>query len=146
MSCLCSANARNDMAFAKRAFLIAGIYGLVVLLPQYLLEAKNGRDFPPAITHPEYYYGFIGIAVAWQIAFLVLAKNPIRYRPMMIPAIIEKATFAIAVGVLFAHNRVSLPMLGAGFVDLILGTFFVLAYIWTRRFRPIETAEVHKID
>ena len=134
------------MAFAKRAFLIAGIYGLVVLLPQYLLEAKNGRDFPPAITHPEYYYGFIGIAVAWQIAFLVLAKNPIRYRPMMIPAIIEKATFAIAVGVLFAHNRVSLPMLGAGFVDLILGTFFVLAYIWTRRFRPIETAEVYKID
>lgn len=134
------------MAFAKRTFLIAGIYGLVVLLPQYLLEAKTGRDFPPAITHPEYYYGFIGIAVAWQIAFLLLAKNPIRYRPMMIPAIIEKASFAIAVGVLFAGNRVSLPMLGAGFVDLILGALFVLAYIWTRRFLLIDSAEVHKID
>lgn len=133
------------MTFAKRTFLIAGIYGLVVLLPQYLLEAKTGRDFPPAITHPEYYYGFIGIAVAWQIAFLVLAKNPIRYRPMMIPAIIEKAAFAIAVGVLFASNGVSLPMLGAGFVDLILGALFVLAYIWTRRFLLIDR-EVHKID
>jgi len=119
------------MAFAKRTFLIAGIYGLIVLLPQYLLEAKSGRDFPPAITHPEYYYGFIGVAVAWQIAFLVLAKDPVRYRGMMIPAIIEKASFAIAVGVLFALNRVSLPMLGAGFVDLILGLLFVVAYLRT---------------
>ena len=134
------------MRFARLTFLIAGIYGLIVLLPQYLLEAKTGRDFPPAITHPEYYYGFIGIAVAWQIAFLLLAKNPIRYRPMMIPAIIEKATFAITVGVLLTLNRVSLPMLGAGFVDLILGTLFVLAYIWTRRFLQIDREEVHKID
>ena len=83
--------------------------------------------------------------MAWQIAFLLLAKNPIRYRPMMIPAIIEKAAFAIAVGVLFALNGVSLPMLGAGFVDLILGALFVLAYIWTRRFMLIDR-EVHKID
>ena len=134
------------MAFAKRTFLIAGIYGLVALLPQYLLETKNGRDSPPAITHPEYYYGFIGIAVAWQIAFLLLAKHPILYRPMMVPPIIEKATFAIAVGVLFARNRVSLRMLGAGFVDLILGVLFVLAYIWSRRFSLIDTGEVHKID
>jgi hypothetical protein len=113
------------MLFAKRNFLIAGVYGLVVLLPQYLLEARIGRDFPPAITHPEYYYGFIGVAVAWQIAFFVLAKDPVRYRPMMIPAIIEKATFGIAVGVLFALDRVSLPMLGAGFVDLVLFALFI---------------------
>ena len=64
------------MTFARRVFLIAGIYGLIVLLPQYVLEEKNGRDFPPAITHPEYYYGFIGVGVAWQIAFLVIASDP----------------------------------------------------------------------
>jgi hypothetical protein len=119
------------MPFAKRTFLIAVVYGLVVLLPQYLLEAKTGRDFPPPITHPEYYYGFIGVAVAWQIAFFVLAKDAIRYRPMMIPAIIEKARFGIAVMVLFVLNRVSLPMLGAGLVDLILGALFVVAYLRT---------------
>ena len=124
----------TTMLFAKRTFLIAGVYGLVVLLPQYLLEARIGRDSPPAVTHPEYYYGFIGVAVAWQIAFFVLAKDPVRYRPMMIPAIIEKATFGIAVGVLFALDRVSLPMLGAGFVDLVLGALFILAYIRTLRF------------
>ena len=120
------------MTFAKLTFRIAGIYGLVVLLPQYLLEEKTSRDFPPPITHPEYYYGFIGVALAWQIAFLVLASDPIRYRKMMIPAIIEKLSFAIAVGVLFTLNRVSLPMLGAATVDLILAVLFVIAYIRTR--------------
>lgn len=42
------------MKFAKRVFLAAGIYGLIVMLPFYFLENKIGCDFPPAITHPEH--------------------------------------------------------------------------------------------
>ena len=79
------------MIFARRVFMAAGIYGLLVLLPQYLLETKTGMDFPPAITHPEYYYGFIGVGVAWQVAFLLIARNPGGLRPLMIPAILVKA-------------------------------------------------------
>jgi hypothetical protein len=116
------------MAFAKRVFLIAGVYGLIVLLPQYFLEEKNGRDFPPAITHAEYYYGFIGVAVAWQIAFLILSRDPVRYRAMMIPAIVEKASFGFAAIVLYLLGRLSVPLLGAGIVDLVLGALFVVAY------------------
>ena len=37
------------------------------------MEARVGRDYPPAITHPEYFYGFLGVAAAWQVAFLVIA-------------------------------------------------------------------------
>lgn len=55
------------MKFAKRVFLIAGIYGLIVVFPMYFLEEKNSRDFPPPITHPEYYYGFIDVTLAWQV-------------------------------------------------------------------------------
>lgn len=119
--------------FAKRVFLIAGIYGLLVLLPQYFLEQKTGRDFPPEITHPEYFYGFIGVAVAWQFAFLILAADPLRYRMMMIPAILEKASFAIATGVLFLLGRLSHVMLGAGLIDLILGILFLVAFVRTAR-------------
>lgn len=43
------------MRFARVVFMIAGIYGLIVMTPQYFLEAKTGQDFPPAITHPEFY-------------------------------------------------------------------------------------------
>ena len=120
------------MMFAKRLYLVAGIYGLVVLAPQYFLEEMVGRDYPPPITHPEFYYGFIGVALAWQVLFLILAKDPVRYRAMMIPAIIEKLSFAIAVIVLYAQQRTSTVTLGFGLVDLTLGVLFLVAYIKTR--------------
>lgn len=119
------------MRFTRILFLVAGIYGLLVLLPQYFLEATNGRMYPPPITHPEYYYGFIGVAVAWQVLFLILAQDPQRYRAMMIPAIIEKASFGIAAIVLYVQNRVALAMLVFGIIDLILGALFVVAYLKT---------------
>ena len=119
------------MKFARSIFSIAGIYGLLVLSPQYFLEAKTGRDFPPPITHPEYYYGFIGVALAWQVLFLILAKDPARYRAMMIPAVLEKATFGVAAIVLFLLQKVSAVMLGFGIVDLIFGALFVVAYAKT---------------
>ena len=77
------------MTFAKRLYLIAGIFGLIVLVPQYFMEAKTGRDFPPPITHPEFYYGFVGAAVAWQLVYLIISKDPVRYRPIMIVGVCE---------------------------------------------------------
>jgi hypothetical protein len=121
------------MELAKPIFSIAGIYGLVVLLPQYFLEAKNGRDFPPPVNHPEYYYGFIGVALAWQVLFLIIAKDPVRYRAAMIPAVLEKAAFGIASIILFLTGRLSPVTLGFGIVDLIIGAFFVLAYAKTKK-------------
>src|SRR5829696_4436615 len=119
------------MKFAKNVFLIAGIYGLIVLVPLYFLEEKTGRDFPPPITQPEYYYGFIGLAVVWQILFLVLSRNPSRYRPMMIPAILEKASFAIPALILFLQQRLSGVTFGIAMVDVVLGVLFFLAYLKT---------------
>ena len=121
------------MRFARLIFMIAGIYGLLVLLPQYFLEEKNGRDFPPAITHPEYYYGFIGVAVAWQILFLIMSRDPVRYRPAMILAILEKAGFGIAAVVLCLQERISPLTFGFGVVDLIWGALFVVAYVRTEK-------------
>ena len=119
------------MRFARRVYLIAGIYGLIVLVPQYFLEAKNGRDFPPAITHPEYYYGFVGVAVAWQLAFLVISRDPVRFRPLMLPAIVEKASFGVAASVLFALGRIHPLVLAPSMLDLLLGVLFVAAYVKT---------------
>ena len=124
------------MVFAKRVFLVAGVYGLVALLPQYFLETKNGVDFPPPINHPEYYYGFVGVALAWQVLFLLLAQDPVRYRLMMIPAVLEKASFGIATIVLYAGHRTSLFMLCCGLFDLLLGALFAVAYVKTASAAP----------
>jgi hypothetical protein len=119
------------MTIAKRVFRIAGIYGLLAILPMYFLEGRIGRDQPPAITHPEFFYGFLGVAVAWQLAFLVIARDPVRYRPLMIPAVLEKATYGVATVVLFVGGRLAGPMLATGLIDLVLGTLFAVAYVRT---------------
>jgi hypothetical protein len=121
------------MTFAKRVFAIAGVYGVLVTGPQFFLESKTGRDYPPAITHPEFYYGFVGTAFAFQTAFLTIARDPVRYRPLMIPSILEKAFFAIGMPILYLQHRI--PELVAGFslVDLLLGILFTVAYLRTAR-------------
>lgn len=102
-----------------------------MLLPQYFLESRTGRDFPPPITHPEYYYGFLGVAVAWQVAFLIIARDPARFRPIMIAAILEKASFGLAAVALFLAGRLSGQLLAAGMLDLLLGALFAIAYVRT---------------
>jgi hypothetical protein len=116
------------MSFARRVFNVAGIYGLAVILPQYFLEAKLGRDYAPAITHPEYFYGFLGVAGAWQVAFLMIARDPVRFRPMMIPSMLEKVSFGAAAIALYATGRLSALTLTFGVLDLVWLALFVLAY------------------
>jgi hypothetical protein len=84
--------------------------------------------FPPPISHPEHFYGFVGVALAWQVLFLVLSRDPVRYRPMMIPAILEKVAFGVAVWVLFLQARVSSVQLGPASMDLVLAGLFAVAY------------------
>ena len=121
------------MQFAKRVFHIAGIYGLAVLLPQYFLEGRLGRDYPPPITHPEYFYGFVGVAAAWQVGFLIIARDPARYRLMMIPGMLEKLSFGLPAIVLYAQQRLSAVTLAFGLLDLAWFVLFLIAYRQTGR-------------
>ena len=113
--------------FSSAVFLAAAIYGLVALTPQYFLEQKLGRDFPPPLTHPEHFYGFIGVALAWQFVFLFIARDVHRYRLLILPAILEKLSFGVAVLVLYAQGRVAALAAGAGTIDLLFAVFFALA-------------------
>jgi hypothetical protein len=115
--------------FAQRVFFFAGIYGLLVLGPMYFQESYVGREYPPEITHPEFFYGFVGVAVAWQVLFLFMSRNPARYRPLIIPAILEKATFGIATLILLAQGRVSPIFAAGGSIDLVLGALFAYCYM-----------------
>ena len=85
------------MRFARWAFLLAGVSGLLMVAPLYLEEPDLPSDEPPAINRPEFYYGFAGLSLAWQPMFLVIGSNPVRFRPAMLPAMMEKASFAFAI-------------------------------------------------
>lgn len=121
----------NIMKFAKYTFYAAGIYGLIVLLPQFFLLEKTGRDYPPAITHPEYFYGFVAVAVAFQLVFLIIGSNPSKYRTLMLAALVEKFPFALIVFALYAAGRANEMILAGAGVDFILGILFLIAYLKT---------------
>jgi hypothetical protein len=120
------------MRFAKVVFLVAGIYGLAVMMPLYFMEGRIGSEMPPAITHPEYFYGFAGVTLAWQLLFLVLASDPLRYRSMMLPAVVEKVSYVVALAVLALQHRVPAAVLVFGFLDGMLAILLVSSYVVTR--------------
>ena len=114
------------MKFAKYTFRIAGIYGLLVLLPQYFIEAGGGLGAP--ITHPEFYYGFLGVAVAFQLVFLAIASDPKKYRLFILPSIVEKFSFAVAVAILYLKGRTGGQIVAGAAIDAILGVLFVVCW------------------
>jgi len=119
------------MKFAKVVFWVAGIWGLLIITPLYFMFNLIGKQDPPVITHPGFYYGFVGCALAWQIAFLVIAQDPVRLRPMMLPSVAEKLAYGIAVVVLVMQGRTNQRDLVFVATDLTLGVLFVAAWVKT---------------
>ena len=120
------------MKFARIVYYIAGIYGIIALFPLYFLEAKTGRDYPPAITHPEFYYGFVGIALVFQFVFLIIACNPAKYRALMPITVLEKLVFVVPTMILYFQNRLALPLFATGLIELVFGLLFVAAFLKTK--------------
>ena len=119
------------MKFARTVFWIAGIWGVLVLTPLYFIFDRIGRQDPPPITHPGFYYGFAGVGLTWQFVFFVIATNPVRFRPMMIAAVLEKFAWGVSVIVLFLQRRMHAGDLVLAATDLLLGVLFLVAFFKT---------------
>lgn len=120
------------MRFAQLVFRIAGIWGVLVLAPFYFLYESVGNAAPPAVTHPEFYYGFVAVGLVWQIAFLLISTDPLRFRPMMIPAMLEKFGYVITLIVLYLQKRLTVSQTLPIVPDGILGLLFVAAFLKTK--------------
>lgn len=128
------------MKFASRVYTIAGIIGLIEIVPLFFAEDYINRTMPPPITHPDMFYGFLCVTLVWQGLFLMLARDPQRYRPMMIPTMFEKFTYVVAMAILFSQQRVPLDMLPPVAIDAVLGVLFVISYLRTAE-RPAQAAQ-----
>ena len=117
------------MKFARRVFLIASIYGVAILAPGYFLEALYAELSPPPLNHVEFYYGFYGTALVWQLVYFLISRDPLRYRPLMPVAALAKLSFFGTCLVLFLSGRLAAGgALYGSMLDGVLMVLFVIAY------------------
>jgi hypothetical protein len=121
------------MKFAKYVFIAAGVWGMAVLTPLFFLVDITGRPYTAPSDYPHFYYGFLAVAMAWQLAFLVIGSDPVRYRLLMIPAFIEKAGYIVTTTLLYGQGRISADELGTAIPDSLLLVLFVVAFLKTPR-------------
>ena len=62
---------------------------------------------------------------------IFIATNPARYRPLMIPSVLEKATYGAAGVTLVSQGQMHRSDLIFAGTDLLLGLLFVIAYFKT---------------
>lgn len=116
------------MLFAKRVYLWAGIWGLLVIVPGFFNEPWIAQHSPPPITHPEFFYGFYSVALAFQVLFLIMSRHPARYRALMPVCMLEKFGFCAVAGILFALGRTGNLIFVFAAIDFVWGALFLIAY------------------
>jgi len=105
------------MTFARRVFLTAGVYGVLIIAPQFFLATNNPQ--------PELYYGFLGAVLSWNLAYLVVAADPARYRPIMLLGSLGKTIFAASAAVLWLQGRVPTFLLAFAAIDLVIVALYM---------------------
>lgn len=105
--------------------------GRVDTHPALFHVRPDRRQDPPPITHPGFYYGFVTVGLAFQIAFIVIARDPVRLRPVMVPSMLEKFGGGSTFAVLYLQHRLTSGDLALGCIDLLFGVLFVAAFLKT---------------
>ena len=117
------------MRLARWVFAIAGIYGVITIAPLYFMEQTIDKQDPPTITHPMFFYGFVGVTLAWQLLFFVIARQPVRLRPVIPFAVLEKLSFGIGAMALYRQGRLDHGDLYFGGIDLALALLFLVSWL-----------------
>ncbi len=72
------------------------------------------------------------MTLAWQIAFIMIGRDPVRYRLIMLAAIVEKFSYFSGTFALYMQARAPQQILVSATIDLVLGILFVVSFIMTR--------------
>jgi hypothetical protein len=136
------------MRVIKTIFLLAGISGILLTAPAFFLEQWAGGFNPPPVNHPEYYYGLVGIVLVFQLFYLLIATDPVCYRPVMLLGALGKGWFAVTVVVLVVMGRTAPFWLGFVAFDGTWVVVFLIAFARTPAERsasiPVEQARTEK--
>jgi hypothetical protein len=72
------------------------------------------------------------VGLVWQAAFFVIGSDPARFRPMMVPAMLEKFGYVLTLVVLYLQKRIGPVEVLPAIPDGLLGVLFVWAFARTK--------------
>ena len=115
------------MKFARWVFLIAGILGLLPVLPLAYDTIANGEAILPDFASMGLFFCVVVFQyVCWQILYIVLASDPVRYRLMMIPSFFAKVSAPFNPIWLFLYGfNYWIPI---AVVDVVFAILFLIAF------------------
>ena len=113
-----------EVRFASRVYRWAAIYGIVVLALAYFQPVPD----PWHLTH----LGFVGTALVFQGVFLVIARDPLRFAPLMPVTLFEKLCFGVPAIAFWARGQADELTATFGAIDLLLGALFLVAWVRLR--------------
>ena len=114
-----------EVRFASRAYRWAAIYGVIVLLPAYLVPLPD----PYKLTQ----IGFVGLALVFQGLFWIVGGDPMRYRPLVPLTMFEKLCFGIPAVAFCLRGQTDVVTGVFGAIDLLLAVVFAIAWLKLRR-------------
>lgn len=124
------------MKTVRTIYNVAGIYGIAMTFPMFFLEEYLGTAYPPPMNHSEYFYAFAGVTLVFQFLFFFIARDPVRYKNLMILTVFEKLSLMPAVFILLPGGRFPANLILPVGIDLVLGALFV--YSWFRTGREVR--------
>lgn len=116
------------MTFAKRVFTWATAFGLLMILPLFLAPGLFVRLTGQPIHDAAWFYGFAEVALGFQAIYLLIGRDPVRYRPLMPVCALAKFGFGVTVWSLVALGRTSATLGLAATPDMIWAGLFLAAY------------------
>lgn len=108
------------MRAIRIGFAVAAAYGLIATLSLYAGPALGADTLMR--------YAFAGAAAATQLAYLLIARDPIRYRMLIPVGIASKISFAVPAALVATRTGAD-GLLAAAALDLLLATFFAIAFV-----------------
>ena len=115
-----SDKASSAEIFIRRVMIGAAVYGFIGAATLYFTDAPD--------PHRLLYFAFAGIALVFQGVFLVIARDPRRFAPLLPLCVFEKVSFGIPALAFAARGQAEAPMALGGAVDLLLAVLFVIAW------------------
>ena len=102
----------------------AGAYGVAIMFPCYFLA---DRTIPGASGVAEtFYFGFVSVVLAFQMLFFAIARDPVRLRPAMLAAMLDKAAFIVPPVATWWAGSIDGRLLPFVCVEILL----LLAFAW----------------